>query len=259
MRLFLFFVLIATPVFSEDTHDPRPFAKELSKHYQAEDTYNSNLLELQEQTAEVVTETRKAFDEQLKAVKSLKGDFSSDRAKVELLLLSVHSGILMMSDCDSMNSCHAVFEEIIPVDIEKIESLLSPEEKALLKNPQDNAVAIVSMLSKKLYGDADEGNLETPRPASSFFAGQSSSRGCCRHKAFVLKKLAEHYGIEAKYQTGHFGYELGTPNHVWLTFPKLKVVADPAQIPGGAVDSDAHARLRAVTKLLEVRPAPKKK
>lgn len=113
----------------------------------------------------------------------------------------------------------------IYLDINKIESLLPKDDRALLIEPQKNVEKIVEVFNSLLSGDYDNTVTLIPKPreASSYFCGQSNSRGCCRHKAIVFASILRHYGIHANLQIGRS--KAGW--HMWVYLPDQDLIADP--------------------------------
>lgn len=119
----------------------------------------------------------------------------------------------------------------IYLDIEKVESLIKPDDLIYIKSPNRDPVKVASILSGYLHGDYVEQGLEVypeSRRASDYICGGSASRGMCRHKAVVLAGLLNHYGIEAHIEGGKQSFsKWREPGHVWVIIDRSDMVADP--------------------------------
>jgi hypothetical protein len=121
----------------------------------------------------------------------------------------------------------------ILLDMEKIESLLTSEERELLQDSNQNKTKIIEMFAQKISGDYDmqflnhgRTHLLPARLASSYFEGQCDRRGVCRDKSLVLASILRHYGIRAEVRSAS-ETELQANGHEWVYLPDLDAVIDP--------------------------------
>lgn len=118
----------------------------------------------------------------------------------------------------------------IHLDLEKIESLLKPEELALLRSPTRTPQAVATMFANYLNGDYVDPGLTfwpVPKNASDYFRGQSCARGICRHKATVLAGLLQAYGIKARFEVGKGPDDGLYSGHQWVVLEESDEVVDP--------------------------------
>jgi hypothetical protein len=126
----------------------------------------------------------------------------------------------------------------IYLDTAKIETLLTAEERKLLKSPPAHEAEIAALFTRKLSGDSskdmsflslarDVFTWAKERDASTFFEGQSKSRGICKDKSVILCELLRAFGIRAEIQMikspGGLVYV-----HEWVYLPDLDRYADPS-------------------------------
>ncbi len=119
------------------------------------------------------------------------------------------------------------------LDIDRIESLLSPDELSLVLSKSDPK-KIIEMFAEKISGDYDhdylegETHLPSPRRVSTYFKGQSSKRGICRDKSLALAAILNHYGIKAEV----YGFDgpADQNGHQFVYLPEMKSAIDPTEV-----------------------------
>lgn len=121
-------------------------------------------------------------------------------------------------------------------DKEGVEAKLTAEQRALLQNPQKNAVEIARAFYHLLDSTYDESVTRkkdwfpAAQLASDYLGDNPLHEGVCRHKACVLKGVLEQFGIEAELYSARGGGEQG---HVFVYLPQEDAVFDPvAQVEG---------------------------
>ncbi len=97
-----------------------------------------------------------------------------------------------------------------------------------LADAKANQELIARYYSFKLSGSYDKestmGFFQAPRKACEYLAGESDSRGVCRHKSIILKAILDELGIPAQIQ---IGYGKSSIPHMWVYLLELDMVADP--------------------------------
>jgi len=116
----------------------------------------------------------------------------------------------------------------IVMDVENIPVL--PQKGG--PNTVEHKKAVIGVLNTALYSgdhwvELEDKPLEV-QPASSFFIRGDNWGAPCRFRATVLAATARLYGYNARLVSGWVGNHKGEPpNHTYVEFPDLKIVADP--------------------------------
>lgn len=120
----------------------------------------------------------------------------------------------------------------IYLNMTEIEGLLTEEERAIVRSPNANPNDIIFIYADYLSGDYKKTSLEfwpLPKNAKDYFRGQCKERGMCKHKAYILTAILNHYGIKARLESGDVGTitDGSDRQHQWVVREDTNEVIDP--------------------------------
>lgn len=150
-----------------------------------------------------------------------------------------HDAISLFSSHDKHIGSGIYFSE---EDWTVVLASMTPAQRAIVDDTQNNPSATVKLFTDLLFGDYDESRIPKtehqpgdPEPrhyddyvtgirASHFLLARGEPRGVCKHKAVVLVAYLRRAGLDAKVEQGMTKDDIG---HAYVVAASGSVIGDP--------------------------------